>query len=69
MPKRPQVSIRGEVYQQVKEHCEKEGIKITDFIDELCSGFFGNGSTHEGQEDSAGPLFDPKELHARKARF
>lgn len=67
MAKRSQVSLRGESYAQVKAHCEKEGIPVTEFIDDLCTHFFGNGSAKS--ESSAGPLFTPENWDVRKVRF
>ena len=39
MPKQPAVSIKTETYLKVKEHCDKEGIPVSAFIDKLCQSF------------------------------
>lgn len=66
-PKKPQVSIKGETYAKVKEHCDKEGLKVGEFVDELCGEFFGNGA--DKTEDSAGPLFTPADFDHRKIKY
>jgi hypothetical protein len=40
MPKQPQVSIRGEIYEKIKAHCEKTGEGVSAFVDKLCAEFF-----------------------------
>ena len=45
MPKRPQVSVRGEVFARVKQHCEEHGLSIKAFVDDLCTSFFEDAST------------------------
>jgi hypothetical protein len=38
-PNKPQVSIKGETYDKLREHCTKEGIPISHFVDQLCQDF------------------------------
>ncbi len=40
MPKKFQVSVRAEVYEQIKAHCLEHGLTMTEFVDGLCSEFF-----------------------------
>lgn len=58
MPKKPQVSVRGEIYEQVKTYCQEHGISVTDFVDGLCSEFF-----------NPKPKPKPKPVDPRDARF
>ena len=34
-PTRPSISIRGETYAQLKDHCERQQIRISEFTEEL----------------------------------
>jgi hypothetical protein len=64
-PKRPQVSVKGETYAKIKKHCDDNGLKVGEFIDELCGEFFGNGA----DKDGAGPLFNPGDIDYRNTRY
>lgn len=33
------VSIRGDTHAKIKEHCDKHGLSLTQFVDELCTAF------------------------------
>jgi hypothetical protein len=38
--KRKQVSIRGEIYAEVKAHCAEKGMSVSEFVDRLCRAHF-----------------------------
>jgi len=36
---RKSISVRGTTYDKIKEHCEKKGLSLSSFIEDLCVGF------------------------------
>ncbi len=69
-PKKPQVSIRGETYAKLKEHCEQEGISPGRLVDELCLAFLEGREPRKdpGNGNGNGRLFTDEELQKLKVR-
>lgn len=42
---RKSISVRGTTYVQLKRYCERNGISMSEFIEERISMFFGNGGS------------------------
>jgi hypothetical protein len=40
MSEKKQISIRGETYDKIKAYCEKQGLSVAKFVDDLCSDHF-----------------------------
>lgn len=55
MPKQPQVSIKGEVYEKIKAHCKKTGEPIGAFVDRICTAFL------QGEEPPEKPSVEKKQ--------
>jgi len=62
MPKQPAVSIRGEIYEKIKAHCQKTGEPIAVFVDRICSEFF------KGEEPVKKPAKKPVKKPAAPAK-
>jgi hypothetical protein len=67
-PKVPQVSLRGETYAKIKEHCEREGISPGRFVDELCRAFLEGREPRKDPDDGNGRLFTDEELQKLRTR-
>lgn len=44
---RRSVSIRGSTYDTVREHCERHGMSMSEFVEERIAGFFGTQFTKD----------------------
>jgi hypothetical protein len=64
-PKKTQVSMRGETYALVKEHCEREGLSPGKFVDELCRAFLG---LDPNNNDDINRVFSAEELQKLRMR-
>jgi len=53
---RRSVSIRGSTYEQIRKHCERNNISMSEFVEDRIAGFFGNGgSKSEEREERIEP--------------
>lgn len=59
---RRSVSIRGSTYDQIRKHCERSGVSMSEFVEERIAAFFGNGGSKEATE-AADERIDPEQLH------
>jgi len=40
---RRSVSIRGTTYDRIRQHCERNGVSMSEFVEEQVATFFGDG--------------------------
>ncbi len=57
---RRSVSIRGATYDQIRSHCERNKISMSEFVEERIATFFGNGGF---KETTSSEKIKPEALH------
>lgn len=48
---RRSVSIRGSTYEQIRKHCERNNVSMSEFVEERIALFFGNGGSKREDGD------------------
>ena len=64
---RRSVSIRGSTYDQIRRHCERNDISMSEFVEDRIASFFGNGGSKEHEEPSE--RLRPDKLHEAARLF
>ena len=65
---RRSVSIRGSTYDQIRKHCERNNVSMSEFVEERIALFFGNGGSKEEASERSTERIKPGELQDA-ARF
>mgnify|MGYP006306716275 CR=1 FL=1 len=48
---RRSVSIRGSTYEMIRKYCERNGLSMSEFVEDRVSTFFGNGGSRDSSDD------------------
>jgi hypothetical protein len=59
---RRSVSIRGSTYEQIRKYCERNGVSMSEFVEDRIASFFGNGGA-KSAPPAEGERIDPEQLH------
>jgi hypothetical protein len=57
---RRSVSIRGSTYEQIRKYCERNGVSMSEFVEDQIAQFFGNGGS--SAETKPSERIDKEEL-------
>lgn len=57
---RRSVSIRGATYEQIRKYCERNGLSMSEFVEDRIAIFFGNGGSKD--DDKAYKELSKEEL-------
>ena len=49
---RRSVSIRGSTYDQIRKYCERNGLSMSEFVEDRIATFFGNGGSKPKDDDA-----------------
>jgi hypothetical protein len=49
---RRSVSVRGSTYEQIKNYCDRNGLSMSEFIEDRIAQFFGNGGLSSRDHDA-----------------
>lgn len=63
---RRSVSIRGSTYEQIRKYCERNGLSMSEFVEDRICAFFGNGGS---KDDKAYKELSKEELQEAARYF
>jgi len=57
---RRSISVRGSTYETVRSYCERQGLSMSEFIEERIAGFFGGTGQNERPQPTVPQAEEPK---------